>query len=753
MQLRIRDAPEIVILCVVSDSQVTDDRLAAVAAELGRLGRRLDDLGGELLSLRGTPPDPAPDGGSGAGSGAEREVAPAAPVVPAAVVPPAAVPAAASAPPAAPAPAAPAAQPPSGPRPPAPSRTAPGATTWPGNHPGTAPAAGWQQQYPPAGSGAPWNRQFHAPYAPARPPAAPKKTGAASLTGARLLAWTGGAVTLLGVVMLLVLAASRGWFSPGARLVAGAALGVVLIGLAAWLHRKETARTGAAALAGTGVAALYLVVGSATAQYEYLPPVIGLLLAVLVAAGGLGLADVWRLQALAIGAVVGAAVLAPFVTQGWVPLLGGLVVVLEIAAGIVALRRAWPWLLVVGAGWAVLYTALAAGVARSSALWGAGASAIATLVVGVAFALYALVKRDMTPAHGVLASAALPTLVLAGRLGGWGGAALAAGAAVLMLGVALVPSFSRPVRVVSLAVGAVALLVATSLPFSGEVAIAVIVGEAIGFTVAAAMLRSRITLMFAGGFAILGVLGAVARPIPPTVLALFPMPPFIRGALPQQGALVTGLLVAVLLVGLAVAMLVAFERTGLLGSRDGRTALWVTAGLVGLYGLTGVAVATAVLVSPDRNGFVAGHAVVTVSWTILALVLLARGIRNTPLRIAGLVLVAAAVAKLILFDLVSLDGLARVGAFLGAGLVLLAAGVRYARLVAEAEQADNPLPARPAGPPVPAGAVAPGQAAQGQPPTQAHPPTRAQPPTQAQPPAQGQPPQDQGGRDTWGPPQ
>jgi hypothetical protein len=34
---------------------------------------------------------------------------------------------------------------------------------------------------------------------------------------------------------------------------------------------------------------------------------------------------------------------------------------------------------------------------------------------------------------------------------------------------------------------------------------------------------------------------------------------------------------------------------------------------------------------------------------------------------------------------VALDGLARVAAFLGAGLVLLAAGTRYARLVAEAE--------------------------------------------------------------------
>jgi uncharacterized membrane protein len=45
----------------------------------------------------------------------------------------------------------------------------------------------------------------------------------------------------------------------------------------------------------------------------------------------------------------------------------------------------------------------------------------------------------------------------------------------------------------------------------------------------------------------------------------------------------------------------------------------------------------------------------------------------------------------VLFDLVALDGLARVGAFLGAGLVLLAAGTRYTRLVAEAERDAVPV--------------------------------------------------------------
>ena len=61
---------------------------------------------------------------------------------------------------------------------------------------------------------------------------------------------------------------------------------------------------------------------------------------------------------------------------------------------------------------------------------------------------------------------------------------------------------------------------------------------------------------------------------------------------------------------------------------------------------------------------------------------LLRGVRSAVLRSIGLVLVGAAVVKLVLFDLAALDGLARVIAFLAAGLLLLLAGTRYARLVA-----------------------------------------------------------------------
>jgi Predicted membrane protein (DUF2339) len=173
--------------------------------------------------------------------------------------------------------------------------------------------------------------------------------------------------------------------------------------------------------------------------------------------------------------------------------------------------------------------------------------------------------------------------------------------------------------------------------------------------------------------------------VPPSALAAYPAAPFVLGTTVQTSALLAAVTMSALVLATAVAALVASGRVGLLGADARAARLWAPVGLVGLYGLAGLVIALALLVSPSRSGFVAGHAVVTVSWTLVALVLLARGIRRPALRVAGLVLVAAAVAKLVFFDLVALDGLARVAAFLGAGLLLLAAGTRYSRLVAEAD--------------------------------------------------------------------
>ena len=67
----------------------------------------------------------------------------------------------------------------------------------------------------------------------------------------------------------------------------------------------------------------------------------------------MGLADRWRTQLLAGGVVVGAAVLAPALADGW--LLVALVLVLQLAALLVVLRRRWAVLMLLAAAGPVLY--------------------------------------------------------------------------------------------------------------------------------------------------------------------------------------------------------------------------------------------------------------------------------------------------------------------------------------------------------------------------------------------------------------
>jgi uncharacterized membrane protein len=521
-----------------------------------------------------------------------------------------------------------------------------------------------------------------------------------SLSGARLLAWTGGAVTLLGVAMLLVLAASRGWFSPGARVGLGAVLGLALVGLAVRLHRKDSP-VGAPALAGTGVAALYLDVAAATALYGFLPDVAGLALALLVAAGGIALADAWRSRLLAVGAVVGAAVLAPFVTDGFTPLLVALVLALQVAAAAAVVRRGWPTLVPVAAAWPALYGMVAAGTSWYDSTPAAIAASVAVLVVGVALAAPMAVR----PATGqgaaaAVAVSALPTLTVGALLQGWRGAVLAAGAAVVLLGFSAWPAPAKAIRITALTAGAVALFQATMLVFDGAPQHAVLLGQGVVLAVLAAVLKARPPLLVGGVYGVVGVLLAVAEEVPPQALAAFPRWPFLAGAEVRTGALVAALGLSALVLALAVAVLAAAGRTGVVRADSSTAGLWVPTGLVGLYGAAGLVLAAALLISPDRDGFLLGHAAVTVSWAVAALVLLARGINRAALRVTGLVLVGAAVAKLVLFDLTALDGLARVAAFLGAGLVLLAAGTRYAKVVAAAQEEParaEETPSTPAG--------------------------------------------------------
>ncbi|WP_167493563.1 DUF2339 domain-containing protein [Amycolatopsis circi] len=503
------------------------------------------------------------------------------------------------------------------------------------------------------------------PYAPPRYTPSPtlrERLGREG-AGSRLLAWIGGAVTLLGVVLLLILAIQRGWLAPLPRVAVGAAFGGTLVGAGAWLHRKPAARTGAFALAATGIATLYLDTVAATSLYDFLPVPAGLAVGLAIAVGGLLLAVKWDSSLLANAVVGGCGVCAPLITWGFTYELVTFLLMIQIATVPVQLRRSWSPLSFTAAV-PPLTTALIGIGLHTMPVW----AVIVAGVVSAATALITLRRNDNEPyALAVLAVAPLPILVAALLLHRPESVLLAGGTAVVLIATwTIVRGNSGTVAGIA---GLVAGMQATVTQFDGG---AVLLGEAVVLAFAAKFTRNRFALGGSLAFAVIGGLFALGSEITPALLLLPHWHP--------RDLLLSALATAALLLAAAIALPWAAIRLNVV--KSARLAPWLPAGLCALYGAAGLVLAAAMLVSPGRGGFLVGHTLVTVSWTVVAFVLLLRGIEVVALRIAGLVLVAAAVAKLVLFDLSALDGLARVGAFLGAGVILLVAGARYARVVA-----------------------------------------------------------------------
>ncbi len=494
--------------------------------------------------------------------------------------------------------------------------------------------------------------------------------------GSRVLAWVGGAVTLLGVVLLLVLAVQRGWLGPLPRVLVGAAFGLALTSTGVWLHRKPAGRTGAFALAATGIATLYLDAVAATSLYEFLPVLAGLAAGLAITVGGLLVAVRWESPLLASAVVVGCVVCAPMITRGFTAELVTFLLMVQLATTPVQLRRDWSSLTLAAGVPPLFASVISTAVLGQGGGWANTAAAGGAGVAGIVLALIVLRRRENDPAAlSVLATAVLPTLIAAVLLPKAQAVPITAGAGVLLVAVWAARRFWPGVagHLAGLA-GLLAILQATVTQFDGAARAGVLLGEALLLVVAAVAGRNRFALGAALGFAAIGGLIGVFFDVTPALLIV----PRGRSAAELAGALA----VAALILAVSVALPWAAARLAVFRGPADDLPVWLLAGVAALYGAAGVVLCGSLLAVPGRSGFLLGHALITVSWTVAALLLLLRGIDVVGLRVTGLVLVGAAVLKLVLFDLSALDGLARVGAFLGAGLVLLAAGTRYARRVA-----------------------------------------------------------------------
>ncbi|MEU4414383.1 DUF2339 domain-containing protein [Nocardia salmonicida] len=550
----------------------------------------------------------------------------------------------------------------------------------------------------------------------------------------RVLAVAGVGVTLVGVLMLLVLAAQAGFFGPVARVVAGAALSVVLVGLGWRVFGRPGGRVGGIALVATGIAGLYLDVVAVTGYYRWIPGGVGLAVALGVALVGLGIAVRWQSQPLAVGVVLGAAVLSPALTTEL--MLLGFLVVLQAAGVPVQMRRNWPVLQVartLPVVLAVLGMVALSGI--GGAISGAEAeqrqglliAAIACAVVGLVGALLAVRRRpgDIT-ASITIALTALPVLAAAVLFDRVMSVSITAVLAAVLLGLAATVLIPRRTATAEIrehgdsAAGATKVdpgsASAAVVPdgLVGRLRIARHTALVAGLTGAVALLQSctiatgdhpRLlpTMLFAVGLAFLGVAAASRTRVAAGLgiaFALLGGLVMLAIATPETLALqrladrnldISTAVAAV--VGLGAAAMVAWTVPRLPRCDDPAlvTGVWISVSIAGLYYVLVAAVSLGVSLG-GADGFIVGHSLATIVWMVAATGSLFYGLRRLSSSpavakvclVSGLLVAAAALAKLFLFDLATLSGLIRVTAFLAVGILLLLTGTRYARAFADA---------------------------------------------------------------------
>ena len=557
--------------------------------------------------------------------------------------------------------------------------------------------------------------------------------------GQRGLLAVGVVFVVLGAGYLLKLSFDRGWISPLVRCIGGAAAGAGL-GAFGWRLVGRGTRTYGAALIGAGAAIVYLAVWAAGRLYQFLPPTpaVGALAAVSLALAavawaidiealgstaalgaffaplvigneassvnllllylggmGAGLGTVgafkhWRMTtfvvALAYFGIATSGVLTRAYPAGLYlyGILGG-------AAGLfVGLREGWieTRLLAFGGGWGVLGVADGA----STAHW-------PTLLGGVLLSApvwwRALRMPAVWPDEGPKGRAALGETLYFYLTPLLLGAALhtvlrdtAATHAGLVPAIVALPylaaGLTAPRRPFAI-VGVVALGTGALLEWDGLGAVWALLALAHVWAVLD-HLREREDGRW---YALMTLFAGFAR-----LLDLAGHRPDAEAAFTGPWALSLWWCIETLLVFAAGLLRDARSRAGDVPQL--RPALWVAGGVVLLFGVTGelvrgfshseLSAATARL---------AGGLAVSAWWILFAAGCFVLGFRRSvrPLRLAGFLVAALALGKVLVIDLSTLDAFYRIGSVLILGTVSLAVAYTYHRRAVRTEEARGGKPA------------------------------------------------------------
>lgn len=518
------------------------------------------------------------------------------------------------------------------------------------------------------------------PTRPAPPP--PRRTpadGESSWIG-KLLAVAGVAVTLVGVALLLVLAAQAGLLRPEIRVAGGTALSIALVGVAVRLRSRPGGRIGAIALAATGIAAAYLDVIAITTIYQWAPAPAGLLLAAVVGGAGLTLARRWDSEHLGLLVLIPLIGLAPVITRGVDLTLVCFMLTLSAAALPVQLGKDWLWMHAtrIAAPTIPLLVALVAMSRHDNPWLIGGACGVAAILAAVSGLILLPATKNSAALALLTAAGTVPALATGIAVDRAFAAGLAAVLAASMLAIVVMSKLPRVVSQIWSVWSAIAALVAVTVAFAGYVEGPVLLAMAV--VVAIAGRDEAVARWIAAGFGIIGVAFCYSYA---------PLMVLVRATAVPTSIAVSTLAASVLIVAFAVVLV----RAWLGANRPERNSdltglLEVAAGSLAVYAVTAFTVTAGVLVGGVSGGFLAGHMAATICWIgmaaglfVYALRWAGRERRTAPIT-AGLVLTGAATAKLFLFDLATLDGIFRVTAFIVVGLVLLSMGAGYARSLA-----------------------------------------------------------------------
>jgi uncharacterized membrane protein len=173
---------------------------------------------------------------------------------------------------------------------------------------------------------------------------------AADLLGARGLALAGGVVTLLGVVFFFALAASNGWIGPVERVLLGAAASSIVFAAGVFAHARYGRLYASVAAAGTGIAGGYATLLFATARYDLVPPLAALALAAAIAVVAVALSLRWSSEIVAGFGLIGAMCVPVFaILDDRATATGtGFVALVFLGAAVVGVHRRWNGLLIAG---------------------------------------------------------------------------------------------------------------------------------------------------------------------------------------------------------------------------------------------------------------------------------------------------------------------------------------------------------------------------------------------------------------------